>query len=189
MICLQSSWNKYWILFGAIYLGSNFFGVNICSNYHVNWKCEKAVAYDFTIAQYFVPKLVLSWKGKLYILVSYFSWWIKVSLKCWLYRYLLDEIIWNFHLTRRSRKWQTESGVGQRLFPSCTGFVRGIHRWLVNSPHKGPVTRKLFTFDDVIMKSSNCTHVHQALPLVQYYNFHVNDACLCATCEIHDRII
>ena len=32
-------------------------------------------------------------------------------------------------------------------------FVRGIHRWPVNSPHKWPVTRKLFPFDDVIMKS------------------------------------
>ena len=30
-------------------------------------------------------------------------------------------------------------------------FVRGIHRWLVNSPHKGPVTRKMFLFDYVIM--------------------------------------
>ena len=32
-------------------------------------------------------------------------------------------------------------------------FVRGIHRWPVNSPHKGPVTRKMFLFDDVIMDS------------------------------------
>ena len=30
-------------------------------------------------------------------------------------------------------------------------FVRGIHRWLVNSPHKWPVTRKMFPFDDVII--------------------------------------
>ena len=30
-------------------------------------------------------------------------------------------------------------------------FVRGIHRWPVNSPHKGPVTRKMLLFDDVIM--------------------------------------
>ena len=30
-------------------------------------------------------------------------------------------------------------------------FVRGIHRWPVNSPHKGPLTRKFFPFDDVIM--------------------------------------
>ena len=30
-------------------------------------------------------------------------------------------------------------------------FVRGNHRWPVNSPHKGPVTRKMFPFDDVIV--------------------------------------
>ena len=30
-------------------------------------------------------------------------------------------------------------------------FVSGIHRWPVNSPHKKPVTRKMFPFDDVIM--------------------------------------
>ena len=30
-------------------------------------------------------------------------------------------------------------------------FVWGIHRGPVNSPHKWPVTRKIFPFDDVIM--------------------------------------
>ena len=30
-------------------------------------------------------------------------------------------------------------------------FLKGIHRWPMNSPHKGPVTRKMFPFDDVIM--------------------------------------
>ena len=30
-------------------------------------------------------------------------------------------------------------------------FVRGIHRWPVNSPYKGLVTRKMFSFDDVSM--------------------------------------
>ena len=30
-------------------------------------------------------------------------------------------------------------------------FVRGIHRGPGNSPHKWPVTRKFFPFDDVIM--------------------------------------
>ena len=30
--------------------------------------------------------------------------------------------------------------------------MRGIHRWPVNSPHKGPVTRKMIPFDDVIMQ-------------------------------------
>ena len=32
-------------------------------------------------------------------------------------------------------------------------FVRGIHRWQVKSPHKGPVTRKMLPFDDVITES------------------------------------
>ena len=31
-------------------------------------------------------------------------------------------------------------------------FVWGIHREPVNSPHKWPITRKMFPFDDVIMK-------------------------------------
>ena len=30
-------------------------------------------------------------------------------------------------------------------------FVRGIHRWPVNFPHKWPVTRKMFPLDDCIM--------------------------------------
>ena len=33
-----------------------------------------------------------------------------------------------------------------------TDFVRGVHRWPVNSREKEPVTRKMFPFDDVIMK-------------------------------------
>ena len=32
-------------------------------------------------------------------------------------------------------------------------FVREIRRWPVNPPHKWPVTRKIFPFDDVIMSS------------------------------------
>ena len=38
-------------------------------------------------------------------------------------------------------------------------FVRGIHRWPVNSPHKWPGTRKMFPFDDVIM---NCHDADKA---------------------------
>ena len=45
------------------------------------------------------------------------------------------------------------SGADQREHHSSVllGFVQGIHRWPVNSPHKWPVTRKMFPFDDVIM--------------------------------------
>ena len=46
------------------------------------------------------------------------------------------------------------SGEDQRKHQSSASlaFVRGIHRWPVNSPHKWPVTRKMFPFDDVIME-------------------------------------
>ena len=45
------------------------------------------------------------------------------------------------------------SGSDQRKHQSSASlaFVRGIHHWPVNSPHKWPVTRKMFPFDDVIM--------------------------------------
>ena len=39
----------------------------------------------------------------------------------------------------------------KRQTSASLAFVRGIHRWPENSPHKGPVTRKMFPFDDVIM--------------------------------------
>ena len=44
-------------------------------------------------------------------------------------------------------------GADQRKHQSSASlaFVRGFHRWSVNSPFKGPVTRKIFPFDDVIM--------------------------------------
>ena len=37
---------------------------------------------------------------------------------------------------------------------SSLAFVRGTHRWPVNSPHNGPVMRKMFPFDDVIIMNS-----------------------------------
>ena len=48
------------------------------------------------------------------------------------------------------------SGTDQRKHQSSVSlaFLRGIHRWLVNFPHKWPVTRKMFPLDDVIMGQS-----------------------------------
>ena len=39
-------------------------------------------------------------------------------------------------------------------------FVRGIHQWPVNSPHKWPVTRKMLPFDNVIMALPSLTYTH-----------------------------
>ena len=57
------------------------------------------------------------------------------------------------------------SGADQTQHQSSASlaFVRGNHRWPVNYPHKGPVTRKIFPFDDVIMQQQTTT----------WYNFHL----------------
>ena len=63
------------------------------------------------------------------------------------------------------------SGADQRKHQSSASLalVRGIHRWPVNSPHRGPVTRKMFFIDDVIMLQlskvySWCTINHPLFP-------------------------
>ena len=49
------------------------------------------------------------------------------------------------------------SGTDQRKSQSSVSlaFVRGIHRWPVDSPHKGPVTQKMCPLDDItiVMRS------------------------------------
>ena len=49
------------------------------------------------------------------------------------------------------------SGADQREHQSSSSlaFVKEIHRWLAKSPHKGPVTRKMFPFYGVIIISLN----------------------------------
>ena len=47
------------------------------------------------------------------------------------------------HLFRRKSKKKSKL--------TSLAFVRGIHWWVMNSPQKGPVTRKMFPFDDIIM--------------------------------------
>ena len=69
-----------------------------------------------------------------------------------------------------------------------TGLCWGIHRWTVNSSHKGPVTRKMFPFDGVILE-------HQcrvAFKLRQWkvhfkYCIHQNKHCSCQNDLIHVR--
>ena len=68
------------------------------------------------------------------------------------------------------------SGEDERKHQSSASlsFVRGIHRWSVNSAHKGPVTRKTFSFDDVIMspeyifKNNKTSHFNSLWPIDIY---------------------
>ena len=67
------------------------------------------------------------------------------------------------------------SGADQRKHQSSASlaFVRGIYRWPVNSPHKEPVMRKMFPFDDVILG-------HRAYPMPMVHAlWH-----LCFTCPL-----
>ena len=52
--------------------------------------------------------------------------------------HVYSHVCWGAH----QRKYQS---------PASLAFIMGIHRSPVDSPHKGPVTRKVFPFDDVIM--------------------------------------
>ena len=61
--------------------------------------------------------------------------------------------IFGVKLLKAMVHWTICPSVDQRKHQSSVSlaFVRGIHRLPVNSPHKGPVTRKKFPLDDVIM--------------------------------------
>ena len=61
------------------------------------------------------------------------------------------------------------SGADQRKHQSSASlaFVRGIHRWPVDSPHNGPATRKMFPFDGVIMNHVECIEWQGTMMLYQ----------------------
>ena len=75
------------------------------------------------------------------------------------------------------------SGADQRKHQSCASltFVRGINRSPVNSPHKGPVTRKIFLFHDVIMicqiESSMKGMIFHRDGLIMFFAFWTNAVC------------
>ena len=62
------------------------------------------------------------------------------------------------------------SGANQRKHQSFSSlaYVRVIHWWPVNSPHKGPVTREMFPFDDVIM---GCGQAHVNIKVIPIFNY------------------
>ena len=80
------------------------------------------------------------------------------TLLCLLWRHYSDVIMGEIasQITSLTIVYLTVySGVDQRKEQSSASlaFVRGIQRCPANSPHKWPVTRKLFPFDDVITTS------------------------------------
>ena len=113
----------------------------------------------------------------------YFSWiWILSSSYFLLTTYLIYEFLYAYRLIRQYIHWSIGGNYSNVIMGAVTSqitslaivystvfsdadqrkhqgsaslaFVRGIHRGPVNSPHKGPVTRKMLPFDDVIMESN-----------------------------------
>ena len=77
----------------------------------------------------------------------------------------------SFHITDVSIVyWTVCSDADQRKHQSSSSlaFVREIHRWPVNSPHKGPVTRKLFPFDDVFLRLFENWYKRACIILIWY---------------------
>ena len=79
------------------------------------------------------------------------------------------------------------SGTDQRKCQSSASlaFVRGIHRWPVNSLHKGPVTRKVCPFDDFIICSGSqlphlmLFHHHNIDPYCEFYTHACTSELFC----------
>ena len=93
-------------------------------------------------------------------IVGYGNAWYVVGLWIWSTGYAAgyhyDDVTWtswvsnhrSFHCLFNSLCGPTSK---KHQSPRYWPFVRGIHRWPVNSPHRGPVTHKKLPFDDVTM--------------------------------------
>ena len=96
---------------------------------------------------------------------TFHPWCLCIKTRC-LYNYMMQLKYFAFHyndiimsamasqITSFTIVYSTVySGAYERKHQSSASlaFVRGIHRSPVNSPHKRPVTRKMFPFDDVII--------------------------------------
>ena len=122
----------------------------ITSGYHP----YSPICYDNLI--WSVCDWVLQHVGRIALLTQFYFWIAK-----WVWRWLIwphySDVIMGTMASQITSLAITYSSVyadaDQRKHQSSASlaFVRGIHRDLVNSPHTGPVTRKMFPFDDVIM--------------------------------------
>ena len=126
----------------------------------------------------------INFSGKLFQQLSLLIFVCRISL--WLVEYILNQHNSNFACEWRWLYWQNHycdiiMGMIASQITSLTivystvylladqrkhqrstslAFGWGIHRGPVNSPHKWPVTRKMFPFDDVIMCFPSYDNIH-----------------------------
>ena len=85
------------------------------------------------------------------------------TMKSWWGRWRLTSltIVYSTVLIQAQKKKTIKAPRHWPLWGEFAGdrwIPRGIHRWPMNSPHKGPATRKMFPFDHVIMIHAKMSH-------------------------------
>ena len=74
-------------------------------------------------------------------------------------------------------------GADQRKHQSSASlaFVKAIHGWPMKSPHKWPVARKMFPFDDVIMQkqSTKCCKTFVQYVIIDPYKHYLSFSEIC----------
>ena len=71
------------------------------------------------------------------------------------------------------------SDQGKHQSSASLAVVRGIHQRPLDSPHKGPVTQKMFPFDDIIMVLNRwpslltCMYIYIYIYIYIYHNSYV----------------
>ena len=80
------------------------------------------------------------------------------------------------------------SGADQRKHQrsASLAFVRGIHRWPVNSPHKGPVMRTMFPLDDVFIHDKTCCKTHYSTHCCTIYSMPMSSECQTQACRVEN---
>ena len=99
----------------------------------------------------------------------------EISPRVWLTvsQHLLKSLQWRHNGRDSVSKHQPPvySGADERRHQSFASlaFERGIHQSPVNSPHRGPITQKMFPFDDVIMycqDAEQCSQSSTTSPII-----------------------
>ena len=119
-------------------------------------------------------KMLVIWEATTLIMTS-FSYPVRAILKI-LWKFVHSSLLWRHNGHDNVSNHQPHGCLPNRLFRRrskktsklrVTGLCVGNSPGPVNSPHKGPVTRKMFPFDDVIMFFSAILHtdMHPTNPI------------------------
>ena len=129
--------------------------VHICSEVIIDVSGECYFTENITFIRYKEADAMRQWNKWTFLHVYWQLCWLLASRR---HRGVhCSDVIMGamaFRITSLSIVYSTVYiGADERKHQSSASlaFVRGIHRWPMNTPHKWPATRKMFPFHDVIM--------------------------------------